>query len=114
MDELKREIKAFIAERDWAQFHSAKNLTTALVVEAAELAEHFQWLTPEQGENLPPEKLAEVRDEVADVLVYLLEICDKFNIDPVAAARAKMIKNAEKYPAHKVRGKALKYTEYKS
>ena len=112
MDDLLRDIRAFIAERDWDQFHSPKNLSTALVVEAAELAEHFQWLTQEQSRDLSPEKMSEVADEIGDVFIYLIELADKFGIDPVEAARQKMEKNALKYPADKVRGKALKYHEY--
>ena len=85
----------------------------ALMVEAGELAEHFQWLTEEQSDSLPPDKLAEVREEIGDVLIYLANLCDRLGIDPMDAARDKFEKNKEKYPAAKVLGKYLKYNEYK-
>jgi dCTP diphosphatase len=105
-------IKAFIEERDWEQFHSPKNLAMALSVEVSEVVEHFQWLTQEQSRNLPADKLAEVREEIGDVMIYLTELADKLGIDPVEAARAKLRINEEKYPADLFKGKASKYTEY--
>lgn len=98
-DALHARIRAFIAERDWDQFHNPKNLAMALVAEAGELVEHFQWLTPEQSLALPDATLADVRDEVADTLIYLVELADALGIDPIAAARDKIAKNAIKYPA---------------
>lgn len=112
MDNLKTLIKTFIVERDWEQFHSPKNLAMALSVEVSEVVEHFQWLTEEESRNLPPEKLAEVREEVGDVMIYLTELAEKLGIDPLEAARAKLEINRRKYPADLVRGKASKYTEY--
>ena len=112
MDELRTAIGAFIAERDWEQFHSPKNLVMALSVEVAEIVEHFRWLTEEQSQNLPPEKLAEIREEIGDVIIYLTELADKLGIDPVEAAKAKVTINGQKYPAELVKGKASKYTEY--
>ena len=112
MDDLRGAIKAFIEERDWEQFHSPKNLAMALSVEASEIVEHFQWLTEEESKKLPPEKLAEVREEIGDVMIYLTELADKLDIDPVEAARAKVTINGQKYPAELVKGKASKYTEY--
>jgi NTP pyrophosphatase (non-canonical NTP hydrolase) len=112
MDHLRDAISSFIAERDWEQFHSPKNLAMALSVEVAEIVEHFQWLTEEQSQNLPPEKLAEVREEIGDVMIYLTELAGKLGIDPVEAARAKLEINKQKYPAELVKGKASKYTEY--
>ncbi len=85
----------------------------ALSVEASEIVEHFQWLTEEQSRNLPPEKLAEVREEIGDVMIYLTELADKLGIDPVEAAKAKLEINGKKYPAAVVRGKASKYTDYR-
>lgn len=85
----------------------------ALVVETSELAEHFQWLTQEQSRRLSPAKLAEVEEEVGDILIYLANLCDKLGIDPMAAAHDKLTKNRDKYPAAKVRGKSNKYSEYK-
>lgn len=96
---LRDALRDFAAERDWRQFHTPKNLAMAMIVEAAELVEHFQWLTPEQSLHLAPEKLAEVRDEVADTLIYLVEIADVLGIDLIAAARDKIAKNAIKHPA---------------
>jgi dCTP diphosphatase len=113
MNELRDTIRAFIRERDWEQFHSPKNLAMALSVEVAEIVEHFQWLTEEQSKNLPPEKLAEIRQEIGDVMIYLTELADKLGIDPVEAAKAKVEINGKKYPADLVKGKASKYTEYR-
>jgi dCTP diphosphatase len=110
--DLRSAIRAFIAERDWEQFHSPKNLAMALGVEVAEVAEHFQWLTEEQSHNLQPEKLAQIREEIGDVTIYLTELADKLGIDPVEAAKAKLEINKQKYPADLVKGKASKYTEY--
>ncbi len=113
VDDLRAAIDTFIKERDWEQFHSPKNLAMALSVEVAEVVEHFQWLTEEQSENLPPEKLAEIRQEIGDVMIYLTELADKLGIDPVEAAKAKVEINGRKYPAELVKGKASKYTEYR-
>jgi dCTP diphosphatase len=96
---LRDALRDFAAARDWRPFHTPKNLAMAMIVEAAELVEHFQWLTPEQSMVLPPDKLLEVRDEVADTLIYLIELADVLGIDPIAAARDKIAKNAVKYPA---------------
>jgi dCTP diphosphatase len=112
LKDLRSAIRAFIRERDWKQFHSPKNLAMALSVEVAEIVEHFQWLTEEQSQNLPPEKLAELREEIGDVMIYLTELADKLGIDPVEAAKAKVAINGQKYPAELVKGKASKYSEY--
>jgi dCTP diphosphatase len=113
MNDLRGAIRVFIEERDWEQFHSPKNLAMALSVEASEIVEHFQWLTEEQSQNLPSEKLAEIREEIGDVMIYLTELADKLGIDPVEAAKAKVEINGHKYPADLVKGKASKYTEYR-
>lgn len=113
MDELIGNIRKFAKERDWEKFHSPKNLAMALSVEASEILEHFQWLTQEESRNLSPEKLAEVKDEIGDVLVYLLNLADKLGIDPIEAAREKMVKNAEKYPVSAAHGRAVKHTQLK-
>ncbi|PWF41338.1 nucleotide pyrophosphohydrolase [Massilia glaciei] len=110
--ELRDEVRAFAAERDWDQFHSPKNLAAALTVEAAELLEHFQWLQIGDKAELGDSKLAEVRHEMADVLVYLIRIADKLDVDLNAAVREKMALNRAKYPADKVRGSARKYSDY--
>ena len=107
--DLRDELRAFAAERDWDQFHSPRNLATALAVEAAELLEPFQWLTEEQSRALPPETRAAVEEELADVLLYLVRLADKLDVDLAAAARAKITKNAEKYPVEKSRGSSRKY-----
>jgi len=104
-------LRAFAAERAWEQFHTPKNLACALSVEAAELLEHFQWLTEAQSQALPDDKKAEVAAEAADVFLYLLQLCDKLGIDLIAAAHTKMQVNAEKYPAALARGTAAKYTD---
>ena len=111
LESLRNQLRTFAADRDWDQFHSPKNLAAALTVEAAELLEHFQWLTEAQSQQLPPEALAAVRAEVADVLLYLIRISDKLGIDLIAAANAKIVLNAEKYPVEKARGSSKKYTE---
>ena len=108
---LKEELRRFAEDRDWDQFHSPKNLASALVVEVAELLEQFQWLTEEQSRNLAPDARDRVADEMADVLVYLIRLSDKLNVDLLAAARGKIDKNAKKYPVEKARGNAKKYTD---
>ena len=109
LEQVRERLRAFVAERDWDQFHTPKNLAMALVAETGELVEHFQWLTPEQSANLPAEALAEVELEIADVLLLLLRLCDKLDVDPLAAAQKKLALNAEKYPVDKARGRATKY-----
>jgi len=108
---LAEELRSFADERDWNQFHSPKNLAMALSVEASELMEHFQWLTEEQSSALPPEKLQQVREEIGDVLIYLIRLSDRLGVDPLNAAIEKLKLNQAKYPADKVRGSAKKYTE---
>lgn len=112
-ERIRKQVRQFVVERDWDQFHSPKNLSMALIVEAAEMVEHFQWLTEEQSSNLPPEKLAEVELELADIQVYLISLAEKLKLDIVAAVDKKLALNAEKYPADQVRGSAKKYNEYK-
>ena len=111
IESLRNQLRTFAADRDWDQFHSPKNLAAALAVEASELLEHFQWLTEAQSQQLPPEAFSEVGNEVADVLLYLIRISDKLGIDLIAAANAKIVLNAEKYPVEKARGSSRKYTE---
>lgn len=111
LEPLTQALRRFASERDWDQFHSPKNLAAALTVEAAELLEHFQWLTEEQSRNLAADKRAEVRQEMADVLLYLLQIADKLQIDLIAAAHDKLMLNALKYPVAQARGTSAKYSE---
>ncbi|MBI5899343.1 MAG: nucleotide pyrophosphohydrolase [Rhodocyclales bacterium] len=99
LNTLRDALREFCAARDWHRYHTPKNLVMALSVEAAELVEHFQWSTPEESLALAADKRAEVADEIADVLIYLTELADVLNIDPIAAARDKIVKNAAKYPA---------------
>ena len=112
LEDLKTRIQHFADERDWDQFHTPKNLAMALIVEAAELVEHFQWLTAEESQSLAADKKAEVGMELADILVYLVRIADKLDIDLHSAALEKLQRNTEKYPAAKVKGKSRKYSEY--
>lgn len=112
LHDLKLRLREFAAERDWDQFHSPKNLSMALIAEAAELIEHFQWLTEAQSMQLPPDKLDEVKHELADILLYLVRVADKLDIDLIEAAHNKIKLNEQKYPAKQVRGSAKKYTEY--
>ena len=104
-------LRAFAAARDWEQFHTPKNLACALSVEAAELLEHFQWLTDAQSQSLTADKKQEVAAEAADVFLYLLQLCDVLGIDLLAAAQAKMLVNAQKHPATLSRGSAAKYSD---
>jgi NTP pyrophosphatase (non-canonical NTP hydrolase) len=106
------QLRRFAAERDWEQFHSPKNLAMALSVEVAEIVEVFQWLTEDQSRKLDGEKLDKVKEEIADVMIFLTNLADKLGIDPLDAAKEKIEKNRKKYPANIVKGKAHKYTEY--
>lgn len=108
---LQTALRDFAQERQWSQFHSPKNLAAALSVEAAELLEHFQWLTEAQSRDLPGEKREQVAAEMADVLLYLLQLADKLDIDPVDAAWRKMAANGKKYPVELAKGRMTKYTE---
>jgi NTP pyrophosphatase (non-canonical NTP hydrolase) len=112
LDILRQKIDQFVTERDWAQFHTPKNLAMAMIVEAAELVEHFQWNTPEESLQLTPEKREAVSHELADTFVYLLRIADVLKIDLIEAANEKIVLNAKKYPVEKSRGSNAKYTEY--
>ncbi|MEX2091816.1 MAG: nucleotide pyrophosphohydrolase [Pirellulales bacterium] len=105
--ELRKVMADFVAERDWSQFHSPKNVSMALAIEAAELMEHFQWLTTEASRQLvdDPEKLAAVGEEIADVVGYSFALANELGIDLSSAIRAKMVKNRQKYPADRYRGR---------
>jgi dCTP diphosphatase len=111
LEPIKQRLREFAAERDWEQFHSPKNLAMAMIVEAAELVEHFQWLTEDESRNLSAQKLAEVTQEIADIQIYLVRLADKLGIDIEQAVHAKIDVNAQKYPADKVRGSARKYSD---
>ena len=111
LESIANELRRFTADRDWDQFHSPKNLATALAVEAAELLEPFQWLTDEQSRNLTPAQVAATRDEIADVFTYLVLLADKLGVDLLEAAGDKIRRNAEKYPVAKSKGSSAKYTD---
>lgn len=110
--DLQQRLRNFAAERDWEQFHSPKNLVMALSVEAAELTEIFQWLTAAESAAVmsDPQTAGQVTDELADVFAYLLRLADVLHVDLAGVLRAKMVKNAAKYPAGLARGSAAKYT----
>jgi len=112
LEELSAALREFVRELEWERFHSPKNLSMALVVEAAELAEHFQWLEGGESANLDAETRREVSHELADVLAYLVRLADRLDVDLLEAVSDKMRINAEKYPADRVRGSARKYNRY--
>ncbi|WP_127717926.1 nucleotide pyrophosphohydrolase [Halobacteriovorax sp. HLS] len=105
----KNKLSKFAGDRDWGQFHTPKNLVMAMSVECSELLEHFQWLTKEQSENLESEKLEEIKEEMADVLLYMIRLSDVLDVDLNDAMEEKFIKNGLKYPAEKARGTMKKY-----
>jgi NTP pyrophosphatase (non-canonical NTP hydrolase) len=112
LSELRARVDRFAQERDWDQFHTPKNLATALSVEASELLEPFQWLNSGVKEELGDRKLNQIRHEMADVLLYLVRLADKLEVDLYQAALEKLELNDKKYPAAMVRGDARKYSEY--
>jgi len=105
--ELKRRVNDFVDRRDWHQFHSPKNLSMSLAIEAAELMEHFQWLSVEQSRRVAdvPDQLAAVGEELADVLCYALAMANELRLDLSTAVRRKLEKNERKYPAEEYRGR---------
>lgn len=106
--DLQARLRHFAAERDWEQFHSPKNLAMALSVEIAELVEIFQWLSQAQSKNLDESARAAASEEIADVQIYLLQLADALEIDLSQAVEDKLLVNAQKYPADRVRGSAEK------
>ena len=112
LQDLKTRVNQFVAERDWAQFHTPKNLAMAMIVEAAELVEHFQWDTSLESQQLSPEKREAVAHELADTFVYLLRIAEVLDIDLIDAANKKINLNGQKYPVEKAKGSNAKYTKY--
>ena len=108
-------VAEFIRERDWEQFHSPKNLSMSIAIEAAELMEHFQWTnTPQESQKvlLDPKKHSEIKDELADIAIYLLDFCNLYQIDLKKAIQEKLAKNIQKYPVALSKGKSHKYTAY--
>ena len=111
LKELIQKIKKFRDDRDWMQFHNHKDMALSLVLEAAEVLEHFQWKTGEQVSNLSDEKKQEIGEELADVMIYALELIDNLGLDAVDICNKKIEKNDKKYPADKAKGSAKKYTD---
>ncbi len=114
LETLRDCLRIFADERDWNKFHTPKNLSMALIAEAAELIEHFQWVEGDSSHVLEDTTRLAVEQELADILIYLVRISDKLGIDLLQAAEAKIEINAKKYPADKVRGSSKKYTEYEN
>ncbi|HEY0843333.1 nucleotide pyrophosphohydrolase [Methylotenera sp.] len=112
LDALRARVNAFVTERDWAQFHSPKNLAMAMIVEAGEVVEHFQWMTEDESRNLNAETKEQVGQELSDTLVYLLRIAEVCGVDLIEAANKKIDLNAQKYPVEKCKGSNAKYSAY--
>ncbi|OQW93789.1 MAG: nucleotide pyrophosphohydrolase [Beggiatoa sp. IS2] len=112
LEQLRQQLAEFAAARDWDQFHSPKNLSMALIAEVAELIEHFQWLTPEQSEQLSPEQRQAVSYELADIFIYLIRLSDKLNVDLMTAAQEKIKINENRYPVALAKGSARRSVEY--
>jgi dCTP diphosphatase len=112
--DIKKRLKTFAAKRDWDKFHAPKNLVMALSSEMGELTEHFQWLSEDQSKDIPSPALEKIKEEIADVQIYLIRLADKLDIDILDSVESKMAKNERKYPADLVFGSAKKYTEYKT
>ena len=110
--ELQDAVEAFVAERDWAQFHTPKNLAMSVAIEAAEIMEHFQWCTAEESRAIAADKRAMVANEIGDVLIYLVRLARVLDIDLVDAATEKLAQNREKYPVDKAKGRATKYVDF--
>ena len=111
IDDLAARLRAFARERDWEQFHAPKNLAMALAVEAAELMEHFQWLTERESGELPPAAKEQVAAELADVFIYAVRLADRLGVELGPAVEAKILANAARYPVEKSRGNKKKYSE---
>jgi NTP pyrophosphatase (non-canonical NTP hydrolase) len=112
LQNLKDRMAQFVRERDWEQFHTPKNLAMSIAIEAAELMEHFQWLTVEESKKLQPEHLVDIGEELADIIIYSLSLSNTLGLDLSQTVLAKMEKNSRKYPSEKVKGKSHKYTYY--
>ena len=112
LDELNRRLLAFARARDWEQFHSPKNLAMALAGECGEVLEHFQWLSEAQSAQLAEDKKFAVGQEMADILIYLIRLAERLDLDLIAAAEAKITHNEQRYPVTRVRGDARRAEEY--
>ncbi len=109
---LQAQVRKFVTERDWDQFHSPKNLSMAISVECAELMEHFQWLSEDQSRALGKKECAAIAHELADIQIYLISLARALKVDLVSAAQRKLVINNKKYPIEKARGNSRKYTEF--
>lgn len=109
LDHLAGRLADFAAAREWQPFHSPKNLASALIVEAGELLEHFQWLTEDQSRTLDDPKKAAVADEMADVLLYLVQLASSLQVDLLDAARCKIERNESRYPVERARGRSTRH-----
>lgn len=112
LEQLDRRLLEFARARDWEAFHSPKNLSMALIAEAAELVEHFQWLSQAESAALPADKHEAVRMELADILIYLVRLAERLDIDLIRAANDKMDRNEARFPVDRVRGLARRASEY--
>jgi dCTP diphosphatase len=109
--EITEKIKKFRDERDWMQFHDPKNMAVSIILEASELLEHFQWKTTEEVEKYAKQNHAEIKDEIADIALYLFELADNLDINLLNAMKNKLEKNKKKYPVEKAKGKHTKYNK---
>ena len=109
--EITAKIMKFRDERDWMQFHDPKNMAVSIILEASELLEHFQWKTREEVEEYVAQNKMEIRDEIADIALYLFELSDNLGIDLISAMEEKLKKNAMKYPVEKAKGRHTKYNK---
>ena len=112
LDDLNAKLLAFARERDWEKFHSPKNLSMALAGECGELLEHFQWLNEQQSAELDADRKQQVALEMADILIYLIRLAERLDVDLVDSAYRKMAMNRERYPTERVRGDARRADEY--
>ncbi len=111
LESIRDQLRDFAAARDWDQFHSPRNLAASVAVEAGELLELFQWLTDHQSQHLPEEILSRAKEEMADVLLYLIRLADKLGVDLLQVSKEKIQVNEQKYPVEKARGNARKYSD---
>ena len=112
LEDLKERVATFVRERDWEQFHAPKNLSMSIAIEAAELMEHFQWLSVEQSQQLDRSALSEIGEELADIVIYCLSLANTLKLDLTETVLAKLAKNIRKYPKEQVQGKSHKYSYY--
>jgi len=112
LETLRARLARFARDRDWDQFHSPKNLSMALIAETAELIEHFQWLSQDDSRNLDTDKKQEVAMELADILIFLIRVADKVDVDLIKSAWEKIEINEARYPVEAVKGSAKRASEY--